>query len=345
MRKPRVTIKNIAEVVGLSYATVSRALNNHPRVHPNTRATIIKTAEEMGYRPNFHAKTLVKRKSNLIGLLVFDFRNSFYTELTRVIQDVAEDMGYWVIQANTDDNPEKTESLVNFMQNIGVDGIIFASPRLDDDLIERLIEDGFPVVMANRHLSKTVGDYVILDNRYGAYLAVMHLIHLGRRRIAMIKGSEYTSTSEERYQGYLDALQESNLPVDNELIKPGAFTQDSGHKWTRRLMRHQNPPDAILCGDDEIALGAIRALEEIGFTVPGHVAVVGFDDSNISSHPRIQLTTVSQDVQKMGMLVTDMMARRIENPAAEYEQIILQPNLIIRQSCGSHARNHALIKP
>ena len=325
-------------MVGLSYATVSRALSGHPRVNPETRARIIKTAEEMGYSPNFHARTLVKRKSNLIGLLVYDFSNTFYTELTRVIQEVAEELGYRVIQANTDDIPEKTKSLIEFMLNIGVDGIILASTQLEDEMVEGLIENGFPVVMANRRLRKPVGDYVILDNQYGAYLAVNHLIHLGRRRIAMIKGPDNTSTGEERFQGYLKALRESGLPVEDDLIKSGAFTEKSGYQWARHLMRQTNPPDAIFCGDDDIALGAIRGLDETGFSVPGDVAVVGFDDGKISSHPRIQLTTVSQDVQRMGLLVTEIIARRIEGAPKEYDQIILQPNLVIRQSCGFHVR-------
>jgi LacI family transcriptional regulator len=334
MIKTRVTLKNIAEVLGLSYSTVSRALNNHPYVKQETKARILKVAEEMEYRPNLFAKGLVKRKSNLLGLLVYDFRNTFYADFTRITQDMAEEQGYIVIHANTDDKPAKTELLVNSMMSIGVDGIIFASVRFDDAIVKNLIEEEFPVVMANRRLGKKIGDYVVIDNEYGAYLAVNHLIHLRRRRIAMIKGTEETSTGKGRFSGYLKALKENGLKPDEELIKPGTYTEESGHQWGRRLMHQKNSPDAIFCGDDEIALGVIRAVEELGLSVPKDVAVVGFDDSNISSHPRIQLTTVSQDIRRMSITALDILVHKIEKPSKKKKHIILQPNLIIRKSCG-----------
>ena len=330
----RVTLKNIAEVLGLSYSTVSRALNNNPHVNQKTKAQILKVAEEMGYRPNLFAKGLVKRKSNILGVLVYDFRNTFYGDFTRIIQDMAEEAGYIVIQANTDDKPEKTELLVNSMMSIGVDGMIFGSVRSDDVIVKNLIKEGFPVVLANRRLDENIGDYVIIDNQYGAYMAVNHLIHLRRRRIGMIKGPEETSTGKERFLGYMKALKDNGLEPDEDLIKPGTYTQESGHQWARRMMRQQHPPDAIFCGDDEIALGVIRAVEELGLSVPKDVAVVGFDDSNISSHPRIQLTTVSQDFRRMATIALDTVVRRIENPSSKNKHIILQPNLIIRKSCG-----------
>lgn len=336
--KKRVTIKNIAETLELSYSTVSRALNNHPRISQGTKDRVVKLAEEIGYRPNFFAKSLVKKKSNLIGLLVFDFRNTFYAEFTRIIQDAAEELGYIVIQANTDDNPAKNELIVESMMGIGVDGIIFASARFDDVIIKSLLNDGFPVGLANRRLREDIGDYVVIDNEYGAYLAVSHLIHLGRRRISMIKGTEETSTATERFSGYLKALKENGLHADKDIVKPGMYAQESGYQWTRKMMRQPNPPDAIFCGDDEIALGAIRAIDEMGLSVPKDVAIVGFDDSNISSHTRIQLTTVSQDIRKMAMTAIDNISLRIATPQKNYEQIILQPSLIIRQSCGFQNR-------
>ena len=249
-------------------------------------------------------------------------------------------MGYLIFQANTDDNPVKTNLLVNHMMNIGVDGIIFSSVRFDDEeIIKKLIDEGIPVVMANRRLRENVGDYVVIDNEYGAHLAVSHLINLGRRRIAMIKGTENTSTGLERFQGYMKALKESGLNIDDDLIKSGTFNEESGYEWTRKIMRQSRTPDAIFCADDEIALGAISALEELGYSVPKDVAVIGFDDSRISSHHRIQLTTVSQDIRKMAMTALDIMLRRIEDPGRENEQIVLQPNLTIRHTCGFQDRN------
>ncbi len=293
----------------------------------------------MGYHPNLFAKSLVEQKSKIIGLLVYDYKNTFYADFARFLQELAYEAGYIVFQANTDDNTDKTERLVNSMLSIGVDGIVCAAARFDDHVIKKLIEDGFPVGLVNRHLEEGIGDYVVLDNEYGAYLAVSHLYNLGRRRIAIIKGTVETSTGSERFSGYLKAIKEIGLKPDDKIIKQGVFSQKSGHQLTRSLMRQDNPPDAIFCGDDEIALGAIAALDELGLSIPEDVAIVGFDDNDISSHSRIQLTTISQNVEKMAMLGLDNLLRRIENPQREFEHVVLQPNLIIRQSCGSRMRN------
>ncbi|MFC2163538.1 LacI family DNA-binding transcriptional regulator [Acidobacteriota bacterium] len=333
----RVTIKDLAHELELSYATVSRALNNHPRISQRTKERVLLAAQNMGYRPNYFAKSLVKRKSNLIGLLVYDFRNTFYPELIRIIQDKAEELGYWVIQGSTDDKLDKSNSLITSMMNTGVDGIIIASVREDDQTVKNLFDAGFAVVLVNRRIKEDVGDYVVLDNVDGAYLAVNHLLRMGRRRVGMIKGPSFTSTGEERYIGYLKAIQDAGLPLVEGLVEEGFFREDVGHQLAKCLMSKRNPPDAILCGDDEIAMGAMRALDDMGLRVPDDVGLIGFDDSRISSHPRIQLTTISQDVTKMGSLATEILIRRIEGRSSEYERITLKPNLVIRKSCGFEA--------
>jgi LacI family transcriptional regulator len=150
----------------------------------------------------------------------------------------------------------------------------------------------------------------------------------------MIKGPRFASTSNERYQGYLDVLKEKKVPINKDLITQGSYSQESGYENAKQLMKLPNPPDAIFCCDDEIALGAMKALSEMDLHVPKDVAMVGFDDSMISSHPQIQLTTVSQDVKLMGKLCTKYVVNRIENKADSTQQTILEPHLIIRGTCG-----------
>ncbi len=342
----RPTIKDVARKAGLSPSTVSRALNNHPRISQKTKARVLKLARKMGYAPNLLARGLVKQKSFLLGLLVYDFRNPFYAELTRAIQDTAEELGYWVIQSNTDDDVEKSRMLVDSMMKMGVDGIIFASCQLKDPLVEGLLSQGFPLALANRRLQETAGDYVVMDNVYGAYLAVNHLIRLGYRRIAMIRGPRKVSTGAERYQGYLEAMKEKKLEVDQELVKESPFfSQDTGYHFTKRLMRHNPRPEAIFCSDDYIALGAMKALGEMGLKVPRDVALVGFDDAEISSHPQIQLTTVSQDAPEMGRRVAAMLVDRIEKGHTQPQQVLLVPHLVIRESCGYQLRSPAGSRP
>lgn len=324
----------MAVLAKLSPSTISRALNNHPRISQNTKEKVLRLSKEMGYTPNLFARGLVKKKTYLIGLLVYDFCNPFYAELTRSVQDTAKDYGYWVIQGSTDDDQEKGDSLINSMIKFGVEGIICASCRLHDRLIEKLIDDRLPVVLLNRKLEKDKGDYIVLDNAYGAYLVINHLIHLGYRRIGMIGGPQSVSTSVDRYRGYTKALEERGLKLDEDLIRHGYFSQETGYKFAKTMMNLICPPEAIFCGDDYIALGALKVLTEMGVRVPNDVALVGFDDSEISSHPLIQLTTVSQNVQEMGRLGAKTIVERIEGKLKSPQKILLEPHLLIRKSCG-----------
>lgn len=342
MSHKRITIKDLAQASGLSPSTVSRALNDHPRISQKTKKKVLKLARSMGYTPNLLARGLVTRTSFLLGLLVYDFRNPFYAELTRAIQDTAEEHGYWIIQSSTDDDPDKARLIVDSMMRVGVEGLIFASCQLEDPLVEGLLERGFPVVLANRRLHEDRGNFVVMDNVYGAYLVVSHLIRLGYRRIAMIQGPRGVSTGADRYQGYLEAMREKGLEVDQELVKEGLFfSQEAGYNLTRRLMMLSPPPQAIFCGDDYMALGAMKALGEMELHVPADVALVGFDDAEISSHPQIQLTTVSQDAQGMGRQATRILLQGLEGKLAEPQHVLLEPHLIIRESCGYKLRGRA----
>lgn len=335
MKKKRVTIKDLAKAAGLSSSTISRALNNHPRISDKTKQNVAKLARKMEYAPNLLARGLVTQKNFLLGLLVYDFRNPFYAELTRAIQDTAEENGYWVIQASTDDDPNKARMIVNSMMNVGVEGLIFASCHLEDPLVEKLLDQNFPVMLANRRLKKNQGNYVVMDNAYGAYLIVNHLIRLGYQRIAMIRGPKEVSTGADRYKGYIEAMKGKGLEVDQKLVAEGPFfSQDTGYKFTRSLMRLNPPPEAIFCSDDYIALGAMKALGEMELQVPQDVALVGFDDTEISSHPKILLTTVSQNVHEMGRLAVKVLLESLAGKLDQPQHILLEPHLTIRESCG-----------
>ncbi len=345
MIKKRVTIKDIATTANLSPPTVSRALNNHPRISERTKKRVLNLAKKMGYTPNLTARGLVKQKSFLLGLLVYDFRNPFYAAITRSIQETAEELGYWVIQASTDDDQEKSQMIVDSMMNLGVEGIIFATCLLEDPLVKNLLDNDFPVVQVNRRLKEERGDQIYLDNVYGAYLAVSHLIRLGYKRIGMISGPENLSTAVGRYQGYVDALKERKIEIDQEIIKKGSFfSQETGYILTKRIMRLIDPPEAIFCIDDYLALGAMWAIAEMELRVPEDVAIVGFDDAELSSHPLIQLTTVYQDAREMGRLTAKIMLDRVAGKLDSEQRIVLEPHLIIRRSCGYHLaqKNKAL---
>lgn len=336
------TIKDIAKVAGLSPSTVSRALNDHKRISQKTKAKILELAKAMDYTPNLFGRGLAKKKTFLIGLLAPDFQNPYYAELTNSIRDTAQEASYWVLQVSTSNITDTTYSIIQSMIKMGVEGIIFASCKLHDPLVENLIDSNFPVVLANRRLKKDKGDYVIPDHTYGVYLVVNHFIRLGYQRIGMIRGPRNASTAQNQYLGYIEAIKEKSLEIDEDIIGEGLYTQDTGYKFTKKLMRLSNPPQAIFCGDDYVALGAMKALHELGLSVPHDVALAGFDDTEISAHPHIQLTTVRCNTSEMGKIAVKFLIEKIEKSSKSFRRILLEPNLVIRQSCGYQLNSNNL---
>jgi len=339
MKLRKVTMKDIARATGVSPSTVSRALNNDPRISEETRERIQRLAREMGYTPSIRPQGLSVGRTNLIGLLTYCL-DAFYSSLYNSIRQTAEEMGYWIIQACTDDDDEQTLSLVNSMIASGVEGIIFGSCKLNDPIVEGLVQDGFPVVLANRRMKKHLCDIITVDNDYGAYLIVNHLINVGHRRIGIITASLKTSTSADRYRGYLKALADKGLPIDKAIIRHGdLFARENGYRQGRKLMLSDAPPEAIFCCDEELAMGCMLALKELGLRVPEDVAVVSFDDADTVLINYLQLTTANFDAREMGRLAAQVMVERIKKRDQPLTKVVMEPKLIIRESCGIHLRS------
>jgi DNA-binding LacI/PurR family transcriptional regulator len=327
----RLTIRDIARLAGVSHTTVSRVLNSDPRVRPQTAAKVLKVVADHRYRPSALARQLARGHSRLIGLMVSDISNPFYAELARAIEDNARNLGYLVIICSTDDRPEVLSRYVKSVVEAGIDGLIIASVRLHDPIVENLIEDDFPLVMVNRRLEAEMGSYVVLDNFRGAYRLTRHLIENGYRKIAMITGPADVSTAADRLQGYLHAMKDHGIPLDRSLIHHVNFTRPDGFETTTRLMSAESRPEAIFGGNDNIALGAMDAVRKMRLRVPEDVALVGFDDTESSRE--MQLTTVSQKKYKMGDLSVKILIRFIEEKSRKRtERIVLEPDVLIRKS-------------
>lgn len=336
MKNKAPTIKDIATLVEVSAMTVSRALNNDPRVRTETRRKILEIAEQLNYRPNRIARSLVSKRSNLISLIVSDIKNQFFAELARGIEDKAREFGFNVIFSSTDNRPENLENYIRLMMEVGVDGFIIACARMQEPVVEDLIDQQFPVVLVNRKLGGELGNYVVLDNRKGAYLITEHLITCGYRKIGMIMGRSTLSTGKERLEGYRKALEDYGLPFDKEYVSQGSFAMDTGYEGAKRLLALKNKPEAIFAGSDYFALGVFGAAKEMGLRIPEDIALVGFDDTEFSANPRISLTTVSQRKYEMGRLGVQILIDFINGEEKDYvNRIVLEPRLIIRESCGS----------
>jgi LacI family transcriptional regulator len=333
------TIKEIAKIANLSAMTVSRALNDSPRVKAETRQKVLRIAKQLGYRPNRIARSLVSKRSNLISLMVADIKNQYFAELARGIEDSARKNGYNVIFCSTDYDPQILESSVRLMLEVGVDGFILAAVRLKEPIVEELAAQRFPMVLVNRELASQKATSVVIDNHEGAYLVVEHLIKCGYRRIGIITGSLDVSTGLERFEGYKKALLNHGIEYHEEYASKGPFTRAHGYQAAKQMLTLKRPPQAIFAASDNIALGVMNAAGSMHLKIPADLALVGFDDTEFSSHPRIELTTVSQKKYEMGSLSVHMLIDLIDRKGSEYNnKIVLKPQLIVRKSCGFHLR-------
>jgi LacI family transcriptional regulator len=331
----RLTLKDLAEMTGFSAATVSRALNDNPRISWKSKKKIIESARKVGYQPNLIARGFRENKSYLMGLIIYDLQNSFHAAATRNILEEAQSDGYQVIIRSTLDYTTGVLEAIEDMRRAGVDGIIVTATRLEERSLEDLIKEKFPVVQVMRRLARDTGVQIIPDGAYGIQMLVNHLLRVGHRKIAMIGGPDDLSTSRTRYEAYYQALQENDVPIDKEFVLKGsAFSYDTGYKLCKKLLRRRSQPDAIVCADDHIAFGAMQVIDEAGLYIPEDIAIVGFDDCEMSGHPRIQLTSVKYDMKLISRLAVKSILKQIEGHIPEHKLVNIVPQLVVRKTCG-----------
>lgn len=329
-----MTIKDIARRCRVSVATVSRVLNGFPHINPALRDRVEREIRRVGFRPNGVARSLVLKKTRTIGVVLSDITNPFYSELARGIEDQVRVHGYTSVLCSTDNLPRRQLEYLQTLLEKRVDGLILGSVRRREPEVAALAHNGFPVVLVNRYFRSPHVDSVVVDNYAGSRRLMEYVFGLGHRRIAHIRGPLQFSTGYDRYRGYRDGLRAHGLTPNPRYVVPGAFRREDGVEATRRLLDLQPRPTAIFAGNDLMALGALEALAEAGLRVPADMAVVGFDDVELASYWGIRLTTMSQRIYEMGRLALDLLMERIEKRRRESRAIILQPQLVIRGSCG-----------
>lgn len=323
-----ITIKDIAEKAGVSYATVSRALNNRSDVSEATRSRILDLAASMGYQPNAIARSLVNKKSLNIALIVPDVSNPFFADITMAVHAAAEIAGYTVMVCNTGWNSLKEQEKLRVMVEQRVDGIILkpaAFPKTDE--LEAL---NIPIVLFWHAMADNLS-YIEVDHEAGARLAVRHLIERGYRRIAYMGGQETSPSNQIRLLAYQQTLQENGLVADPSLISFGGFRLESGYERFARMIQQSNPPDAVFCGNDIIALGVLQYTRDHHIRVPQDFGLIGFDDISYASLPLINMSTISQPREKLGQQALQALLKEIESfPQRTRQRILIEPELKIR---------------
>ncbi len=339
MIKKKPTIKDIARIAKVSTTAVSMVLRDHGRVSQETRKRILHIAAEMHYLPNYVARSLVMKRSQTIGLIITTIMNPFYPELAKGIEDKAMELGYNIILCSTNYDLKLEKHYIDMLRSKGVDGIIFSSVEMKDPNIKPLIEDNFPFILVNRiinnrSLNKKV-DFICLDNLSGGYMAMEHLYKLGHRRIGIIAGDLNTSTAAERINGAKKLLADKGLEFDPDLLLVCNFSKELAYHATKKFLSMKTPPSAIFAGNDYMALGAREAVLDSNLKVPEDVGLIGFDDIAFSSLKGVEITTVRQKKYDMGTLAVEILASRIEKGNLQkVNQIILEPEIVIRSSCG-----------
>lgn len=330
------TIKEVARKAGVSYATVSHVINNTRFVSQDTRERVLFAMQEVNYRPNDLARSLRSGKTNTIGLIIPDSANPFFAEIGRSIEGTAFQLGYSVILCNAEQDPRREEFYVDVLTKKQIDGVIFAASGEQTGPLQYLLDKGIPLVLINRDLANINLDAVLIDDRQGGYLATHHLIELGHRRIACIAGPRTTTPSGDRVTGFQKALAEAGIPYDEELVVRGDYHPGSGYEITLRWLALPDPPTAIFCANDLMAVGALGAAARTRIRVPEELSIIGYDDIELARFCTPPLSTISQPKSKIGTLATQFLAERIADKTCPTRRVTLPVELILRESAGPH---------
>jgi len=328
------TIRDVAERAGVSPITVSRVINDSGYVSDETRREVEAAIEELNYVPNILARSLRSKRTHTLALVITDVTNPFWTTIARGVEDKAVENGFSVILCNTDEDPEKEQSYLEVLLQKRVDGVIIAPVTSHGANLHSLSRLGVPYVVIDRRVEGMDTDLVTGDSVGGAYELTKHLIELGHRRIGIIAGPEQVSTADDRLAGYLKALEEFDIPVDEALIKRGQFNQEAGYELTKKLLELEEWPTALFAGNNFIAIGALTALWELEVRVPDEMALVTFDEIPHLSAVYPFLTVAAQPAYDMGNIATELLLERLDGRREENREVVLPTRLILRQSSG-----------
>ena len=333
-----LTLEDVARLAGVHRSTVSRVVNDSPNVSPEVRKRVQKIIQSTGYHPNAAARSLASQRSNVIGLVLPRSVSSFFTDpfFPHLTQGIAfgcnnNTLTLSLVLAGSKEDEE--EILPRISRRGLLDGILIQSGRPDETMIERLIKSNIPSVIIGRPFASDGISYIDIDNVNAAIKATKHLIDLGYQKIAAITGNLDSTVTEDRIIGYKQALVAANRTIDDKLIAEGDFTEISGYLAMKRLL--PGKPDAIFAMSDMMAAGAIRAIQEAGLNVPQDIAIIGFDDVPIARQSKVQLSTIKQPISRFGIKAVELLIDLIENGTKPARRIILDTELVIRESCGT----------
>lgn len=326
------TIQDVAAKAGVSVATVSRVINKSGTVAPKSIAKVNEAIHELGYQPNFLARDLRRAETNRVLVLLQTISNPYYATVVKGIEDVAQRQNYSIILCNTDSELEREKNYVELLGRKVVQGAIFLDTEMGRDELNTLAEDNH-IVLCCEYKKGVCISHVMIDNYWAAMTMVRHLIALGHRKIALIVGDEHLSSTNLRQKGYMDALKEAGISVREDFIfRGGQSSFKAGMRAVETVFYGPEWPTAIFAMSDVLAIGAINSLSKKGISIPEQVAVAGFDDIEYSSVMIPSLTTIAQPTYDMGCMAMEQLIKEMKNEEQRKKEIILEHELIIRES-------------
>ncbi len=323
------TLEDVAREAGVSRALVSLVMRQKPQVSQERRARVLAAAARLGYRPNAMARSLASRHTNTVGVLLNDLHNPFFAEIADGIEQVARDRCYCILLSTGSRKRAGEEAALEAFLESRVDGLILVSTLLSEAKISQAANLA-PVTLVSRTLRSPGVDSVLTDDVHGAELAVAYLIGLGHRRIVHIDGGRNPG-SWPRRRGYERAMVAAGL---KRLVIPGDFSESSGAEAAGRLLKLPKLPTAVLTSNDMAATGAMDRLAEAGYSIPGDISIVGYDNTSLAQLRQVSLTTVNQPREEMGRLAMQTVLERIEEGRTEAVSHVTTPTLVVRRSAG-----------
>ena len=336
MKNQKATIHDIAEKLKITASTVSRALNNNPRISEATKKKVLKTAKQLNYQPNHIASALRSGKSRLIGVIVPTANRNFFSSVIRGIEDIANNLNYKIIISQSYDEFDKEVQNVEALLNARVDGIIASIGKTTEnfDHFEKVKDKGIPLVLFDRISNELEVSQVVIDDYQGAYQTVDHLIQNGCKRIVHFTSSQRINIYKERKRGYEDALREHGLEIDPELIVFSNMQLEDGRKNMEEILKKKIPFDGVFSSSDYAIMGAMQVLKEHGFKIPEQVKLAGFGNEPFTSFTEPGITTVDQKSIPMGKITAETFFELLNSTSVDAvaKKTILKPELIIRGS-------------
>jgi LacI family transcriptional regulator len=340
------TLEQIAALAGVSRSTVSRVVNDHPSVDPETRERVLRVIREQDYHPNGAARALASRRSHIIGLVIPQAMNAVFADpyfpiLIQGVSTACEERDYYMLLAFP---TAEAETLTRIVRGAHLDGLVVATSLTDNSQIENLTRSGTPFVLIGRSSYEGEITTVDVDNVRGAAMATQHLLRMGYSAIATITGPLALTSALDRRDGYLAAMRAARLDPPENYVQEGDYSEWSGGRAMETLLRLRNRPDAVFVASDSMAMGALKAIRAAGLRVPDDIALTGFDDIPFASAVEPPLTTVRQPIFRLGhtaasVLLDDLLhAPEGERPLALGQRILLSTELVIRESCGQRMR-------